>query len=766
MQLFVSANPAHGPAYTRTRLFRYASAFGLVAVALLFTLVLPDIRYGTPFLFFFLAVVLSAVLGGIGPGLLALVLTVGAVVMWVRPSGDLLRTTRWQPVQTVAFVVVMVTIILLLEALRRSQARYYSEREWLRMTLASIGDATIATDAAGKITWMNDVATRLTGWPAHQTLGLPIEAVYQTASIDTRAPLTNLVYAVLDIQQAVNRNGPLLLIARDGHESFVESTAAPIRNTTGDTVGTILVFRDITERYQAAERLRAIEERFRIAQEISLDGFMILEAVREADGIIADFRWQYLNPAAARLLGNSREWFADRLVLEVLLGIKQKSDLFAVLAAIVETGEPRNIEIFYDADGIHGWFRSMIVKLEDGIAVSFSDITERKQRERELNYQAFILANVSDAIYVIDRDLNIRLWNKGAEALYGWKAEEVVGRNAAGVVRPISPPEATAAGMTAAEPGERRSFDEVHHNRRDEEVYIDSVATTLREDDGSVIGFAVIDHNVTERKRHEQQLLQINASLEDRIRERTAELERSNRELDRFAYVASHDLKAPLRAVANLAGWIEEDAAATLPTASRTHLAKLQTRIKRMDRLLDDLLVYSRAGRVRHQVELVDLHLLVQTTVEFLSLPPSFTVDVPVRLPVIYSERIPLETVFRNLIQNAYKHHHQPTSGHVRITAEELGDTVQFQVADDGPGIAPQYQERVFEIFQTLKPRDQVEGSGIGLTVVKKIVESRGGSLRLESAVGAGSTFIIHWPTPQVTHESKIGGDLPASPNE
>ena len=285
----------------------------------------------------------------------------------------------------------------------------------------------------------------------------------------------------------------------------------------------------------------------------------------------------------------------------------------------------------------------------------------------------------------------------------------------------------------------------VHHNRQGEQVYVDSVASALLSSDGSILGYVIINRDMTERKRYEQELMRLNALLEERILERTADLERSNRELDRFAYVASHDLKAPLRAVANLAKWIDEDGAAMLPPTSREHLAKLNARIRRMDKLLDDLLAYSRAGRVRHSPELVDTRLLVQDTVEFLNLPPRF-VEVTGHLPTIYTERVPLETVFRNLIQNAYKHHDRPDDGCVRLSAQESEHAVVFAVADDGPGIASQYHERIFEIFQTLKPRDQVEGSGIGLTVVKKIVESRGGSLGLESAAGAGTTFFVTWP--------------------
>ena len=492
----------------------------------------------------------------------------------------------------------------------------------------------------------------------------------------------------------------------------------------------------------------------RVAQELSLDAFTILQAVRDGAGTIIDFHWTYVNPAAARLLKHEREELERQQLLAVLPGNKQSSELFERYVKVVETGQPHDIEIAYEGEGIQGWFRNMAVKLGDGVAVSFADISERKQHEQQLAYQAFLLENVSDAVIVVDRDLNITQWNQGAETLYGWTAEEVLGRPVAEAVQAATTPEVRQASLAAVEAEIQHQFDVVHHDRQGKRVYIDGVVRALRDGgtsdggtrDSRTRGFISINRNMTERRRYEEELVRLNASLERRVQERTAELERSNRELDRFAYVASHDLKAPLRAIANLATWIGEDSAAALTPASREHLAKLNGRIKRMDKLLDDLLTYSRAGRVRHPPQLVDTRLLLQETVDFLNLPPGFTVEIAESMPTLYTERVPVEMVFRNLVENAYKHHDRSCCGCVSISAEEQADAVMFAVADDGPGIEPQYHDRIFEMYQTLKPRDEVEGSGIGLTVVKKIVESRGGAVRIESAAGAGTTVFVTWP--------------------
>jgi PAS domain S-box-containing protein len=278
-------------------------------------------------------------------------------------------------------------------------------------------------------------------------------------------------------------------------------------------------------------------------------------------------------------------------------------------------------------------------------------------------------------------------------------------------------------------------------------------------DSGNPLYFIGVVEDISERKvltlenerlyfaarAAERTLRKLNETLEERVAERTAELQRSNRELDRFAYVASHDLKAPLRAIDNLSKWIETDADDLLPPASQEHLAKLRSRVQRMERLLDDLLAFSRAGRVQHAPEHVVTADLVRSIFDLLAPPPEFRLVVDDSLPGLITQRVPLETVLRNLIGNAIKHHHR-TDGCIRVTAIDKLDLVEFSVADDGPGIAPNFHQRIFELFQTLQPRDRVEGSGMGLAIVKKTVESMGGSINVDSAAGNGAVFRFTWP--------------------
>ncbi len=236
-----------------------------------------------------------------------------------------------------------------------------------------------------------------------------------------------------------------------------------------------------------------------------------------------------------------------------------------------------------------------------------------------------------------------------------------------------------------------------------------------------------------ELDRLTRDLAETNEMLEDR-----------NRELEQFAYVASHDLKAPLRAIANLSEWIEEDLAGQLPPENQQQLHLLRGRVHRMEALINGLLEYSRVGRVESPVERVSLSVLLDEVIDSIDPPDTFTITIPPDLPTLITKRLPLRQVFANLIGNAVKHHDRP-DGQVRIGMKDLGDRYEFWVADDGPGIAPEYHRKIFMIFQTLQARDVKESTGVGLSIVKRIVETEGGTIRVDSEEGAGSTFYFTW---------------------
>jgi PAS domain S-box-containing protein len=252
--------------------------------------------------------------------------------------------------------------------------------------------------------------------------------------------------------------------------------------------------------------------------------------------------------------------------------------------------------------------------------------------------------------------------------------------------------------------------------------------------DGTIRGFITLGFDISER-RHAEQALE----------EKTRELARSNHDLEQFAYVASHDLKAPLRAIESLVDWLREDLAGYTGGDVQEHLGLLKNRAGRLSQLLDDLLAYSRAGRKVGDISRIDSRQLVEDLMTLLAAPATMTLHADSSLPTLAAYHAPLEQVLRNLINNAIKHH--PTaSGHVRVYAETRDSDYMFAVEDDGTGIAPEFSEKVFQMFQTLKPRDDVEGSGMGLAIVKRIVEWQGGRIWFHAGPnGKGTVFKFTW---------------------
>jgi PAS domain S-box-containing protein len=223
------------------------------------------------------------------------------------------------------------------------------------------------------------------------------------------------------------------------------------------------------------------------------------------------------------------------------------------------------------------------------------------------------------------------------------------------------------------------------------------------------------------------------------------ELQRSNADLQEFAYAASHDLKAPLRAIAHLAEWIRDDIHTVASPETIDNLNLLQGRVSRLQMLLDGLLAYARVDRTDAAAEDVCIPDLVHDVTTLMEVPSGFNVVCEGTMSAVRTHRIAIQMVLSNLIGNAVQHHDQAT-GHVTVSMRAANDLVEFRISDDGPGIPKRFHDRIFLIFQTLKSRDDTESSGIGLALVKKQVEGNGGQIWVESDPPArGTTFVFTW---------------------
>lgn len=287
--------------------------------------------------------------------------------------------------------------------------------------------------------------------------------------------------------------------------------------------------------------------------------------------------------------------------------------------------------------------------------------------------------------------------------------------------------------------------------------YINLVLQPLADGQGVIEGVLLHAGDVTDTVHARLAVEEKAAELE----ELTRHLEAANEELDRFAYVTSHDLRAPLRGISNLVAWIDEDLREDASAETHQHLELLRGRVRRLERLIDGILQYSRAGRSRHTLETVDVGRLIDDLRDLLAPPPDASIEAVGAMPVLITERVPLAQVLQNLIDNALTHGRRPDGVHVRVTCERRESAWCFAVSDDGPGIDPRFHERIWRMFQTLGG-DGHEATGIGLSLVRKIVEGRGGRVWIESRPGDGATFRFTWPEMVSRSQRRSSGTMRA----
>ncbi len=260
-----------------------------------------------------------------------------------------------------------------------------------------------------------------------------------------------------------------------------------------------------------------------------------------------------------------------------------------------------------------------------------------------------------------------------------------------------------------------------------------------------------LQSEIAERKRAEsesEELKQERQKLRIEIAERKRvelELVEINKELDRFAYIVSHDLKAPLRGIRNLSDWIAEDMGDDLPEDVRKYLNLMHQSVQQMRNLIDGILDYSRIGRTHTLHTSVNTKELLTEVIESLQPPPQFNIAISDNMPILFTEEIRLKQVFSNLLSNAIKYHNHD-DGHIRIDVETDHDFCTFMISDDGPGIPKEYHKRIFGLFETVNITPKKESTGIGLAITQKIVEDNRGKIWVESTIGNGATFYFTWP--------------------
>lgn len=394
---------------------------------------------------------------------------------------------------------------------------------------------------------------------------------------------------------------------------------------------------------------------------------------------------------------------------------------------------------------------------ESGVRQTNAELQARIEalQASEERFRLLVERTSEYAMFVLDPDGRVTSWNPGAERIKQYRAEEILGRH----FSCFYPPEAVAQGLpehhlTAAERDGRFEVEEWRVRKDGSRFQANVLITALRDGAGTLRGFSKITQDITQRKQAEEAIRAANATLEGQVRARTAdlrrtveELSRSNVDLEQFAYVASHDLQEPLRAVAGCVQILKKRYQGQLDDRADELIGHTVEGVTRMQTLIEDLLSYSRIATRGKAFEPVSVKDIVAKALSALgaSLAESGASVTQDELPVVPGDAVQLTQLFQNLISNALKFR-GPEPLQIRITARREDGQWVFGVADNGIGIRAEYFDRIFVIFQRLHTRAEYPGTGIGLALCKKIVERHGGHISVASVPGRGSSFSFTLP--------------------
>jgi PAS domain S-box-containing protein len=391
-----------------------------------------------------------------------------------------------------------------------------------------------------------------------------------------------------------------------------------------------------------------------------------------------------------------------------------------------------------------GWFSSRRRRIEEELRQARDELETAAQRTQ----QARLLDLTHDTIFVRNMRDVITYWNRGAEERYGWKREEAVGRVSHQLMQTIFP--APLEEINEKVLGTGHWEGELTHTKRDGMQFVVASRWALQRDDaGKPVAVLETNNDITERKRAEEEIRKLNAELEQRVTERTAELKATNKELEAFAYSISHDLRAPLRHMAGYAELLQKNASSILDEKSRRYMTMILEAAKRMGDLIDDLLAFSRIGRAETQKTVVSLEQLVKEALNEVR-PETDGRNMDWRigaLPNLYGDRAMLRLALVNLVANAVKFTRKRPQPEIEIgCVDGKENEIVVFIRDNGVGFEMKYVNKLFGVLQRLHRAEEFEGTGIGLATVQRIIHRHGGRVWAEGLVDRGATFYFSLP--------------------
>lgn len=655
---------------------------------------------------------------------------------------------------------------------KRAEEEVSEQREWLRVTLSSIGDAVIATDSSGLVAFLNPVGVELTGWQAEEALGQPVQSVFQVINEVTRQPAENIVDRVLREGVIVNLANHTALVTRDGYEIPIEDSAAPIRDSDGNLIGVVLVFHSVTEKRRAEEALlRSHDElEFRVrertaelesANETLREQSRLLEAffqhtITPLGFLDRDFNFKRVNEAYARADGRTPQQFIGCNHFDLY-----PSDARPIFQEVVNSKKPYRaiarpfVYAHHPERGITYWDWLLVPLLDhhgevDSLVYSLNDVTEQKRAELAIQESEKLLRSVLEAlpvgVWIVDKTGRIVNGNPAGQKIWGGSKHVPIEEYGeykgwwADSGEPVKHEEwAAARAITRGETSidelvEIECFDGTHK-------FILNSAVPL-EDEGRIRGAIIVNQDISNR-----------VEMERELRAYANRLEIVNRELQEFAFIASHDLQEPLRKIQSFGDMLRTRCGEELGETGANYLMRMEKAAARMRQLIQDLLEFSRVATKPEPYKAVDLNEILQEVIQVFELS-SAKIGARIEftdLPVIEADETQLKQLFQNLIGNALKYRRADVVPEIRIRCVREGQKMwRIIVEDNGIGFDPAFAQKIFAPFQRLHPRGEFEGTGMGLAICRKIVERHGGDISASSQPGKGSMFIINLPAQQI----------------
>ena len=507
--------------------------------------------------------------------------------------------------------------------------------------------------------------------------------------------------------------------------------------------------REIAERKRAEQALKeSLAAREHAIQELAEQKFALdqhaIVAVTDLQGTIT-----YVNDRFSAINQYSKEEAIGQNYRIVNSGYHPK-EFFQKMYDTIGQGRVWHGEIRNRAkEGSIFWVDATIVPLLDSegkprqyITIR-TDITERKRLEEIRERLAAVVESSDDAIISKTLDGTITAWNFGAEKVFGYSSAEAVGKSLGMLLPPERANEESDILARIVRGESVEHFETVRLRKDGKRIDVSATISPIKDSSGAIVGASKIARDITERERAEEVIRQLNDELEQRVAERTAQLEAANQELEAFSYSVSHDLRAPLRHISGFSQLLVEEFGATLAPGARHYLDRIQAGTQNMGVLVDELLHLARVGRHAVNRRRTKLNEVVEAVIAMLQ-PESGGRQVEWAisdLPEAECDPVLVRQIFQNLLSNALKFTRPRTHAVIEVSCQEHDGQPVFIVRDNGVGFSMKYVDKLFGVFQRLHRAEDFEGTGIGLATVQRIVHKHGGRVWAEGKLDQGAAF-------------------------